>query len=94
MITVSIEEYVGQVFDKFYAECEFKDAEISRKLMALLDELEVRVQEMVSQEHTSEMEEARDEGWRQGYEEGEVYGYEEGFVDGYDKAIEDHEIDA
>lgn len=93
-ITVSVEEYIRQAFDKLYQEAKSKDVFIDYGLRTLLDDMEEEIVELAQQQYTSEAEAIHDEGWDRGFEVGERNGYEEGFSAGYDQAIEDHEIDA
>lgn len=93
-ITVSVETYIRNAFDKFYEDAKFKGVFIDYGLRTLLDDMEEEIVELAQQEYTTEAEAIRDDAWDRGFEEGEQWGYENGFNAGYDRAIEDHEIDA
>lgn len=93
MNTISIKEYIGNRFDKFYDDCEFKDVELSRKLTHFLEELEEDLIDLAKQNYTTEAEEIRqdayNEGYEDGYDSGHIKGYNEGYDRGHDEGYED-----
>lgn len=99
-ITVSLQTYILNDFDKFYFECNWNNLPIEGKLRELLEDLEDRLLSTSDSTLTSEYEEAYEKGHEAGFESGEDYGrmegynegYESGHTEGYDQAISDYDI--
>ena len=86
-ITVSLEAHVGIAFDKFFEELEFQGLDVASPVHELLTDLEVEIQEILTQTdptRISEFEDCYNEGWENGRE----VGYEEGHDNGYDYGLE------
>jgi flagellar biosynthesis/type III secretory pathway protein FliH len=84
-ITTSIEEYIGQRFDKLYETAKLEGFDISYELQLMLDNLEADVIQLSKQKSTTEAEELQDAAWEHGYDWGYDKGYAEGCVKGYEK---------
>lgn len=82
--TTSLEILVKNSFDKLYNEAKFQDIIIMDVLKELLVEFEKEILQHTENKDTTEMEEARDEGWYIGKD----FGYSEGYEDGYKEAKE------
>ena len=72
MPTVSMNETIQVLFDRFFKEIKYKDISMSEELYRLLNGLESDVLEEAGSDYSTEMLEKYEEGFTAGYEQCEL----------------------
>ena len=99
-ITVSLESHVQIAFDKFFEELKFQGLDVSSPVHEMLTDLEVEIQEILTQQDPTRISEFEDcfeagrhEGFENGHDEGYYEGLEIGQEEGYRDGHEDGKAD-
>jgi flagellar biosynthesis/type III secretory pathway protein FliH len=82
-ITVSLEAHIQIAFDKFFEELKFQGLDVSSPVHEMLTDLEVDIQEILTQTDPTRISEFED-----CFEAGRQEGYEHGHDEGYDSGLE------